>query len=425
MILIEMFAIFMLLVFLQMPIGLSMGISATLVLIQFKIAPLILIPQRLFVTINSFPLMAVPFFIIAGYLMNEAGVTRRLVNLARGLVGHWRGGLAHVSVVAGMFFAGVSGSASAEAAALGSIMIPAMEKDGYENSFSVGLIAAVATLGPIIPPSLTMVIYGALADVSVGKLFLAGAIPGILIGFSLMGISAFYARRRNYPRGERATWHERLRVFKEASLALMAPIIILGGIIGGIFTATEAGAVVAVYSLVLGLFVYKEIRLRDLPRILVNAANMTAIPMFILGMASIFGWVLAREQFALYLTDLLLSISTNPLIIYLLIVTMLFIIGMFVEGLAALLIFVPVLHPLALTLGYDPIHFALVMIVIILIGTVTPPVGLQLYITCSIANVPVPKATIWPFVFAETATLLLVVYLPPLATFLPYLFFPK
>jgi C4-dicarboxylate transporter DctM subunit len=270
-----------------------------------------------------------------------------------------------------------------------------------------------------------MVIYGALADVSVGKLFLAGAIPGILIGFSLMGISAFYARRRNYPRGERATWHERLRVFKEASLALMAPIIILGGIIGGIFTATEAGAVVAVYSLVLGLFVYKEIRLRDLPRILVNAANMTAIPMFILGMASIFGWVLAREQFALYLTDLLLSISTNPLIIYLLIVTMLFIIGMFVEGLAALLIFVPVLHPLALTLGYDPIHFALVMIVIILIGTVTPPVGLQLYITCSIANVPVPKATIWPFVFAETATLLLVVYLPPLATFLPYLFFPK
>jgi C4-dicarboxylate transporter DctM subunit len=425
MILVELFAIFMVLMFLEMPIAFAMGISATVVLMQYGTVPFILLPQRLFVTINSFPLMAVPFFIVAGYLMNECGVTRRLVNLARGLVGHWRGGLAHVSVVAGMFFAGVSGSASAEAAALGSIMIPALEKDGYENSFSAGLIAATATLGPIIPPSLLMVIYGAIADVSVGKLFLAGAIPGVLIGFSLMGISAIYAKRRNYPRGERVPWLERLRLFKEAALALLAPVIIIGGILGGIFTATEAGAVVAVYTLILGLFVYKEVRLRDLPRIFIEAGNMTAIPMLILGMAQIFGWVLAREQFAVYLTKLFTSISTNPSVIYLFIVAMLFLVGMFVEGLAAMMIFVPVLHPLGLSMGYDPIHFALVIVVIILIGTVTPPVGLQLYITCSIAKIPVPKATIWAFVVAETATLLLVVYVPPLALFLPYLFFAK
>jgi tripartite ATP-independent transporter DctM subunit len=425
MILIELFAIFMVLMFLEMPIAFAMGIPAALVLIHYQVVPLILIPQRLFVTINSFPLMAVPFFIVAGYLMNACGVTRRLVNLARGLVGHWRGGLAHVSVVAGMFFAGVSGSASAEAAALGSIMIPAMEKDGYENSFSAGLVAATATLGPIIPPSLLMVIYGAIADVSVGKLFLAGAIPGVLIGFSLMGISAIYAGRRNYPRGERVPWRQRLRLFKEASLALMAPVIILGGILGGIFTATEAGAVVAVYTLILGLFVYKEVRLRDLPRIFIEAGNMTAIPMFILGMASIFGWVLARERFAIYLTNLFLSISSDPLVVYLLIVAMLFLVGMFVEGLAAMMIFVPVLHPLGLSMGYDPIHFALIVVVVILIGTVTPPVGLQLYITCAIAKISVPKATIWPFVFAETATTLLVLYFPPLALFLPYLFFSK
>ena len=425
MIIIELFAIFMVLMFLEMPLAFAMGISATVVLMYYGTVPLILLPQRLFVTINSFPLMAVPFFIVAGYLMKECGVTRRLVNLARGLVGHWRGGLAHVSVVAGMFFAGVSGSASAEAAALGSIMIPALEKDGYENSFSAGLIAATATLGPIIPPSLLMVIYGAIADVSVGKLFLAGAIPGVLIGFSLMGISAIYAKRRNYPRGERVPWLERLRLFKEAALALLAPVIIIGGILGGIFTATEAGAVVAVYTLILGLFVYKEVRLRDLPRIFIEAGNMTAIPMLILGMAQIFGWVLAREQFAVYLTKIFTSISTNPSVIYLLIVAMLFLVGMFVEGLSAMMIFVPVLHPLGLSMGYDPIHFALVIVVIILIGTVTPPVGLQLYITCAIAKIPVPKATIWWFVAAETATILLVVYVPPLALFLPYLFFAK
>ncbi|MBI2113964.1 MAG: TRAP transporter large permease subunit, partial [candidate division NC10 bacterium] len=207
----ELFLIFMGLMFLGMPIAFSMGVAATLTLIHLQVVPLILVPQRLFVTINSFPLMAVPFFIIAGLLMNEAGITRRLVALASALVGHWRGGLAHVSVVASMFFAGVSGSASAEAAALGSMLIPAMTEDGYEKSFSAGLIASAATMGPIIPPSLVMVIYGAIADVSVGKLFLAGAIPGVLIGFSLMAIVAVYARRRGYHRGARAPWRERLR----------------------------------------------------------------------------------------------------------------------------------------------------------------------------------------------------------------------
>ncbi len=290
-----------------MPVTFCMGISAVVTLIYMKTVPLILVPQRLFLSINSFSLMAVPFFILAGYLMNEAGVTQRLVNLSKAFVGHFKGGLAHVNVLTSMFFAGISGSTSADAAAIGSMLIPAMKKDGYDANFSVGVTASSATIGAIIPPSLVMVVYGSLTDLSIGMLFLGGAIPGILIGFGQMGVVYLYALKRGYRAGSKIKWREKLHHIKGSVLALFAPVIIIGGIIMGIFTATEAGAIAAVYSFILGFFVYKEIKVSDIKRILVNAAVMTSVPMIIVATASIFGWILAQQRFSAFVVITILK----------------------------------------------------------------------------------------------------------------------
>lgn len=401
-----------------------MGIAAVVTLVYMKTVPLILIPQRLFLSINSFSLMAVPFFILAGYLMNEAGVTQRLVNLSKAFVGHFKGGLAHVNVLTSMFFAGISGSTSADAAAVGSMLIPAMKKDGYDANFSVGVTASSATIGAIIPPSLVMVIYGSLTELSIGMLFLAGAIPGILIGFGQMGVVYAYALKRGYRASFKMPWRERLHYIKESVLALFAPVIIIGGIIMGIFTATEAGAIAAVYSFVLGFFVYKEIKPSDIKRILVNAAVMTSIPMIIVATASIFGWILAQQRFSAFVVDLLLSLSKNPTTLFIIIVLMLFVIGLFVEALAAMIIFTPLLFPIAGQLGFDQIHFAVIIVITLLIGTITPPVGLQLYITCAIAEISVSRATaVWPFVLIMLLLVILFIFVPQLVIYLPNLVF--
>lgn len=401
-----------------------MGIAAVVTLVYMKTVPLILIPQRLFLSINSFSLMAVPFFILAGYLMNEAGVTQRLVNLSKAFVGHFKGGLAHVNVLTSMFFAGISGSTSADAAAVGSMLIPAMKKDGYDANFSVGVTASSATIGAIIPPSLVMVIYGSLTELSIGMLFLAGAIPGILIGFGQMGVVYVYALKRGYRASFKMPWRERLHYIKESVLPLFAPVIIIGGIIMGIFTATEAGAIAAVYSFVLGFFVYREIKPSDIKRILVNAAVMTSIPMIIVATASIFGWILAHQRFSAFVVDFLLSLSKNPTTLFIIIVLMLFVIGLFVEALAAMIIFTPLLFPIAGQLGFDQIHFAVIIVITLLIGTITPPVGLQLYITCAIAEISVSRATaVWPFVLIMLLLVILFIFVPQLVIYLPNLVF--
>lgn len=401
-----------------------MGIAAVVTLVYMKTVPLILVPQRLFLSINSFSLMAVPFFILAGYLMNEAGVTQRLVNLSKAFVGHFKGGLAHVNVLTSMFFAGISGSTSADAAAVGSMLIPAMKKDGYDANFSVGVTASSATIGAIIPPSLVMVIYGSLTELSIGMLFLAGAIPGILIGFGQMGVVYVYALKRGYRASFKMPWRERLHYIKESVLPLFAPVIIIGGIIMGIFTATEAGAIAAVYSFVLGFFVYREIKPSDIKRILVNAAVMTSIPMIIVATASIFGWILAHQRFSAFVVDFLLSLSKNPTTLFIIIVLMLFVIGLFVEALAAMIIFTPLLFPIAGQLGFDQIHFAVIIVITLLIGTITPPVGLQLYITCAIAEISVSRATaVWPFVLIMLLLVILFIFVPQLVIYLPNLVF--
>lgn len=414
---------FLVLLFLGMPVAFAMAISGVLAVLTLGDVSLMLVPQRMALSLNSFPLLAVPFFILAGELMNVGGITRRLVSFAQSLVGHFRGGLGHVTVVAEMFLSGVSGSASADAVAIGTVMIPAMVRAGYPAPFAAGLVASAATLGPIIPPSIVMVIYGAMTGVSVGAMFLGGFIPGVLVGLGLMVIVWWYARRYGWRREARVPGREVLRRFVDAFWALFAPVIIVGGILSGIFTATEAGVVACLYSIVVGVFLYRELTLGQLWEILLNSAITTSVPMIILAGASIFGWVLARQQFAHHMVGFVTDLTSSPLVAYFIIMAILLFIGLFVEALAAILIFVPVLLPIGQHYGFDPVHFALVIIIAMLIGTVTPPVGLQLYIASAISRVPVPKVVVWPFVGAMTVVLILIVLVPATVTWIPSFFF--
>jgi C4-dicarboxylate transporter DctM subunit len=318
-----------------------------------------------------------------------------------------------------MFFSGISGSASADAAALGSMIIPSMKKEGYDAGFSAGITAASATIGPIIPPSIVMVIYGALTNMSIGALFIAGVIPGLMIGFALMGAVAVIARQKNYPRSERLPWRAAGRIILPALPALLAPVIILGGIFSGATTATEAGVIACVYGLIVGLFVYRDLRPRDLFPLLVETVEVTAVPVYILASAAIFGFVLTINGFGFIVGDALQGITDSPTVLLLIVIALLMFVGMFVEGTAALLIFVPVFMPLVKMYGLNEIQFALIVIVTILIGTVTPPVGLQLYIASSIARVPIDKVVVWPFVAVMLAVVLLMVFIPGIATWLP------
>lgn len=415
--------LFLVLLLIGMPVAFAMAISGAIIIIGLENVNPVIVPQRMFMSLNSFPFLAIPFFILTGELMNTGGITKRIIKFSSVLVGHLPGNLAHINVLTNMIMAGFSGSATADAVAIGSIMIPAMKEESYPPEFSAGLTAAASCIGPIIPPSVTMVLYGGITGLSVGAMFLGGIIPGIVIGLFLMALVAYYAKKNQWPKGEKSTFKKIYKAFFEVFWALLAPIIIVGGIVTGMTTATEAGVIAAVYAFFVGTFIYKEISISQIPDILIKASINTAVPMIIIAGASLFGWVLARQNFASAITNSLLSITNNPEIIFLLIIGLLFLIGMFVEGTAALLIFVPILFPLGNQLGYDPIHFALAIIITILIGTVTPPVGLQLYIAASIADVPISKVVIWPFVAVMMCVVLLIVYFPTLVTYLPTLFF--
>ncbi len=420
-----MFVAFLVMLFLGMPVAFAMAISGIAALLQLEGVSLLLVPQRFYLSLNSFPMLAVPFFILAGEVMNRGGITKRILAFADSLVGHFKGGLGHVNVVSNMIMAGVSGSASADAVAIGSVMIPSMVRAGYSPGFAVGVTASAACIGPIIPPSIVMVIYGAITGVSIGAMFLGGILPGILIGLCLMFVVRVYAGREGWTPRPRASLRTVVRAFLDAIWAILAPLIIIGGILSGVFTPTEAGVVACVYSFLVGLLVYHEIKVSEIKEVLTAAAMATSAPMLIVGGAAIFGWILARQQFAEMVGGGIMSITTNPLGVYFIIIALLFVVGMFVEGLAALLIFVPVFFPIGAKMGFDPVHFALVIIIITLIGTVTPPVGLQLYIASAIGRISVTKAIVWPFVAAMMVALLIVVLFPPLVTYIPSLVFNK
>ncbi|QGP92772.1 C4-dicarboxylate TRAP transporter large permease protein DctM [Neomoorella glycerini] len=420
------FISFLVLLILGVPIAFSMAISSVIAL-MFSSVPLSITVQRMITSIDSFSLMAIPFFMLAGELMDSGGISRRLVRFAQALVGFIRGGLGMSCVVASTIFAGISGSASADTAAIGSILIPSMVKAGYPKGYVASLQACAGSLGPIIPPSLIMIIYGSITGLSIGKLFLAGAIPGILIALGLMLVNYWQAKKLGITATGKFDWRELGQSFIEAIWALIAPIIVVGGILGGVFTATEAGVIVAVYSFVVGYFIYREYSLKDIPRIFMKAAMTTSMVMIIVAGAAIFGWILANEQFPEIATSWLLSLSNNPDIVMLLIIAFLFVVGCFVETIAAAIILIPVLFSIGNQFAYDPIHFATVIAMCLVLGGITPPVGVQLFITSAIARTTMKETLryLLPFALVPWGVVLLTAYFPALAKWLPGLAFVK
>ena len=409
-----------------MPIAFVLGVTSLLViLIKGDFNLLQLIPSRVYSGIDMFPLMAMPLFILAGDIMNKTGITKQLVNFALRLVGHFRGGLAQASILAEMFFSGITGSAVADAAALGTLLIPAMEREGYPKGFSAALVAAASCLGPIIPPSTIMVIYGSIMGISIAGLFAAGLIPGLLMAAALMFCSYRMALKGNFPKGERrASLREIIRSFKQALLALFLPAIILGGILGGFFTPTEAAGVSVICALIIGFVVYRNITIKDLWNSLCDMTLVTAVVFIILSTAAIFSWLLASEQIPQIVANYILSLTTNNFFVLLIINLILLIVGCFLDQTAALIILAPVLAPLAYQVGVHPLHFGMVMILNLVIGLITPPLGASLFTVCSIGHMPLETVIkpIFPLTLSLITILFLITYIPTLSLLIPKLF---
>jgi tripartite ATP-independent transporter DctM subunit len=407
---------------LGVPIAFCLGITAAVSLIVLDM-PLRVVAQRIFTGMDSFPLMAVPFFVLAGDLMNQGGTTIRLVRFSNALVGWVRGGLAHTNIVASMFLAGISGSAVADASAIGGILIPGMTKEGYDVDFSAAVTASASTMGPIIPPSILMVIYGVTTGVSIGALFAAGFIPGVLIGFSLMAVAYVIARKRNYPKLRMMSFPEFRTAFRQAIFALMAPVIILGGILAGVFTPTEAAAVAVAYAFFVGVFIFRELRLAELPKILIQSGITTSVLLLVIGTANVLAWVLSAEQVPQKIAEAMLGVSRDPYFILLLINLFLLVVGMFMEGGAAIIILAPVLAQVAHAVGLHPLHFGFVMVLNLVIGLLTPPLGVCLFVACSIARISLATLVkaIFPFLMVEIGVLFLVSYIPAIALWIPKL----
>lgn len=378
-------------------------------------------PQRLFAGVDSFPLLAVPTFILAGEIMNSGGLTRRIVEFARVLVGHIAGGLGHVTVLANVIGSGISGSALAEAAGIGGVMVKAMKKEGFDPPFAGALNAAASTIGPLIPPSIPLVIYAVMASESVGKLLLAGFAPGFLVAIALMIYVYFVARKRGYPVSARASLAEVWRATRGAFLALLTPIIIIWGIVGGVFTPTEAAVATVVYALFVSLFVYRDLRWRDLPGVFRSSAKTTAVVGFIIAAANLVSYVLARERVPQIMSEALLSLSDERWVILLLINVLLLALGLFMEGLAVMLLTVPVLLPLVTQLGVDPVHFGVIVVMNLMIGLVTPPFGMALFVVAKVGDIPYRDLAwaIWPFVFPLLGVLMICTFWPWIVMFLP------
>ncbi len=392
------------------------------VFVDDKLVFLTMFPQRIFGGINQFPLLAIPMFILAGEIMNHGGITLRLVNFAKTLVGHLRGGLAHVNIVSSMLFAGLSGSAVADTSALGSILIPAMEKDGYTRRFAAAITAASSVIGPVIPPSIIMVVYAYIMGVSVGGLFAAGLVPGLMMGLGLMVATGIIARRRNFPRTDRrAPMAEVGGAFSSAFLPLLTPVIILGGILSGVFTPTEAAAAAVAYALFLSLVVTRTLELGQLPGMLYRAGLASSSILLVIGAATVFGWVTALSGAPSVITGLLTGISDNPLVVLLIVNLILFIVGMFFDAGPAILILGPLLAPTMVSLGIDPLHFAIIMCVNLTVGLATPPLGLVLFVASTLTRLPILSISrdMWPFLLVHAAVVLLITYVPALTMTLP------
>jgi tripartite ATP-independent transporter DctM subunit len=408
---------------LNIPISFSMILTSVIYLLFKGDIPLIVAAHRVAAGTDQYLLLCIPFFFLAGELMNAGGIMTRLVGFAKSLVGHIPGGLGHVNVVSSMLFSGISGSAVSDASGLGMLEIELMRRSGYDDKFSGAITAASATIGPVIPPSIPFVIYGGITGVSVGRLFLGGIVPGLLMGLFLMAFVYRIAIKRGYERSKRATFIEILRELYRSILVLILPLIILGGILSGAFTPTEAAVVAAVYALIVGTLILKGIRFRQVFPLLVRVGSNSAKLLFIIASASLFGWIMAREGVPLLLAKTFLSISNNPYVILLLVNILLLALGCFMEPITIMIILVPILTPLIETLGIDLVHFGVVITLNLMIGLVTPPLGMVMFVVVNIANVTIGELTreLLPLLGALLIVLLLITYIPSLVLWIPNL----
>ncbi|MDD9740917.1 MULTISPECIES: TRAP transporter large permease [Marinovum] len=405
---------------LGVPVAVALG-GASLAYIMIKGLPDVLLIHRMIGGIDSFPLLAIPFFILAGHLMNTGGITTKIFAFARSLVGWLPGGLGHVNVGASVIFAGMSGAAVADAGGLGNVEIKAMRESGYDTDFSVGVTAASSTIGPIIPPSLPLVIYGVMASVSIGELFAAGLVPGLLMAVSLMVMVAWYSWKRGYPRDGRISACRIWETFKQAFLPLLTPVIIVGGIATGIFTPTEAAVAAVCYALVLGLLVYRSLTWRHLVRVSMDTIITSAAILMIIASAAVFAWILTSEQVATKLGAALLGITDNTQILLLIMMGIVLLIGLFMETIAAITILVPVLMPIALSAGIDPVHLGILLILNLMLGLLTPPVGMVLFVLAEVSGVRFERCVraTMPFLVPLVIVLLLITFIPGIALWLP------
>ena len=420
------FILFSILLFTGLPIYVNLGLCSFLYMFMEGFNPIAVL-QRITMTANSFTLLAAPFFILMGNIMNNSGVTTRMFNFANALVGHFIGGLGHANVLASLMFAGGSGTAVADAGGLGNIEIKAMRENGYDVDFACAVSASSSILSPITPPSLPMVILAVTVEASIGRLFLGGIIPGLLVTASLMIMVFIYARKRNYPRGPKPTIKTLWVSFKDAFWALLAPLILFSGILSGVFTPTEAAVVAAFYSLILGLFIYKEFTLKSIPKVIMATCETTGVVLALVMTANVFGYILSVSQVPQSMTALLLSLSDNKIILLMIINVFLLIVGMFMEALALILILSPILVSVMINAGLNETHACMIIVLNLMIGVITPPVGVVLYVISNVAKISferVTKATA-PFLIPLLFVLILVTYVPGFTTFLPNLVFGK
>ncbi|NLI20580.1 MAG: TRAP transporter large permease [Clostridiales bacterium] len=416
------FAAFFVLLFIGMPIAYAMAISSVAVLLADNVLPGLVIAQKLFTAMDSFSLMAIPFFMLAGSLMEQSGITRRLVHFANTLVGHFTGGLGHATIITGVLMAGVSGSANADTSAIASIMVPALKEEGYDPGYSCAMISGCGALGPVIPPSIMMVIYAGVTSISIAALFMAGFIPGLLIGLGYMVVNYFYAKKHGIPRTKFVGWKNIFTSFLHAIPALGMPFVIIGGILSGVVTATEAGVLACLYSMVYGLLA-RSLNGKKLYECITNAVAATTNPMIIIAFAALFGYLVTNYNFSKMILAIMTSFTSSQQIVLLLISVVLFVAGMFIDSNAAMLMLIPVFTPLIALYGFDKLHFAMVCILTLVMGGMSPPVGLLMYIAAGCTNTPLNTVVknIWWFIVVNYAIVILAIFIPQIIGALPAL----
>jgi tripartite ATP-independent transporter DctM subunit len=413
--------VFLLLLVLGVPIAVAMGMGAIAAVVLATDLPIVIIGQRMMSILDTFPFLALPFFVVAGLVMERGGITQQLIDFATIFVARITGGLAQVVIGANLAMSGASGAATADCAATGTVMIPALARAGYSPAFAAAVTAAASTLGPIIPPSVMFVIYGAMTNTSIGKLFLGGVIPGLIMGAYMIVATYIISKRRKYPKMPAVTRREAGRITIRASPALLMPVIVVGGIVGGVFTPTEAGAVAAVYALVIAIGVYRRLKWSDVLPIFIAAATMTAAVMLIVSASEPFGWILARERIPDALTSGFRALTTEPWIFLACVNILLLLFGIFFEPVPLLILMAPVLMPLLPAYAIDPVHFGVMITLNMTLGLLTPPVGMCMFIVCQIGKVTIWQFTkeVWPFLIALGLALLVVTYVPATVLFLP------